>query len=132
MTDLVAALLMIGGTLFMLIAVVGLLRLPDLYTRMHAISKAGTVGVGLLLIGLTVHFSHFSFTTRAVAVILFILLTAPVSSHLIGRAAYLSGIALWDRSRFDQWEASLENVPHESVVDESAVERAAPDDAPEA
>ena len=109
MTEIVASVLMIAGAFFMIVATVGLLRLPDLYTRMHAISKAGTVGAGLLLIGITVHFGHLSFTTRAVAVILFIILTAPVASHLIGRAGYLSGVSVWEGSRFDQWGAAPPN-----------------------
>ena len=106
MTDIIASVLMVGGTLFMIIATLGTLRLPDLYTRMHAISKAGPAGAGLLLMGVAVHFGQLSFTTRAVAVFLFILLTAPVASHLIGRAGYLSGVTLWEGSRFDQWGAA--------------------------
>jgi multicomponent Na+:H+ antiporter subunit G len=53
-----------------------------------------------------VHFGQLSFTTRAVAVILFILLTAPVASHIIGRAGYLAGVPVWGGSRFDQWGAA--------------------------
>lgn len=109
MTDIIASILMVGGAFFMIVATIGALRLPDLYTRMHAISKAGPAGAGLLLAGVAVHFGHLSFTTRAVAVILFILLTAPVASHLIGRAGYLSGVALWGGSRFDQWGAASSN-----------------------
>jgi multicomponent Na+:H+ antiporter subunit G len=106
MIEIIASVLMIGGTLFMIIATIGILRLPDLYTRMHSISKAGTVGAGLLLMGVAVHFGQLSFTTRAVAVILFILLTAPVASHIIGRAGYLAGVPVWGGSRFDQWGAA--------------------------
>lgn len=116
MIDIIASVLMVGGTLFMIIATIGALRLPDLYTRMHAISKAGPAGVGLLLMGVAVHFGYLSFTTRAVAVFFFILLTAPVASHLIGRAGYLSGVSLWSGSRFDQWDAAPDPDASSDVV----------------
>jgi multicomponent Na+:H+ antiporter subunit G len=116
MTDIIASVLMVGGTFFMIVATIGALRLPDLYTRMHAISKAGPAGVGLLLLGVAVHFGHLSFATRAIAVFFFILLTAPVASHLIGRAGYLSGVSLWVGSRFDQWDAAPDVDPPSDVA----------------
>jgi multicomponent Na+:H+ antiporter subunit G len=110
MNEIIASVLVAGGAFFMVVATIGLLRLPDLYTRMHAVSKAGALGAGLLLIGVAVHFNHLSFTTRTVAVIFFILLTAPVASHLIGRASYLAGVPLWGGSRFDQWGAAPDDA----------------------
>lgn len=113
MTEVIAAVLMLAGTAFMLIASIGLLRLPDLYMRMHAITKAGTLGIGLLLIGVAVHFADLSFTTRVVAVILFVLLTAPISAHMIGRAGYLGGVSLWRGTIFDQWQQSFSGLVEE-------------------
>jgi len=120
MTDIIASVLMVGGAFFMIVATIGTLRLPDLYTRMHAISKAGPAGAGLLLMGVAVHFGQVSFTTRAVAVFLFILLTAPVASHLIGRAGYLSGVSLWSGSQFDQWDAAPDDEAPSSEVSRGA------------
>lgn len=86
-----AGLLLLIGALFALLAAVGLLRLPDLYTRMHAASKAGTMGSGLMLIALAVVAFDGSVILRALIGVVFLLLTTPVSAHLLARAAYLAG-----------------------------------------
>lgn len=127
MSTLIAATLLLAGTAFMLIAAIGLIRLPDLYTRMHAITKAGTLGIGLVLVGVAVFFGELSVVTRAVAVILFVLLTAPVSAHMIGRAGYIDDVALWDGTAFDQWNATFEQLRREAMETEAnARERAVP------
>ena len=104
---------MVGGTAFMLIASIGLLRLPDLYTRMHALTKAGTLGVGLVLISAPVAFGTVSVTTRALVAIVFVLLTAPVSAHMIGRAGYLGEVDLWEETAFDDWKADYDILRRE-------------------
>lgn len=86
---------MILGALFMLLAAVGLLRMPDLLTRMHATTKAGAFGAGLMLLGVALEFDDLSLQVRALAIILFITLTTPVAAHAIGHAGYLSGVKLW-------------------------------------
>lgn len=118
MKDIIAAVLMLAGTGFMTVAAIGLIRLPDLYTRMHAITKAGTLGIGLLLVGVAVHMGDLSFTTRAIAVILFVLLTAPVSAHMIGRAGYLGGVSMWRGTAFDQWQQTFHEVVEEQGLQE--------------
>jgi multicomponent Na+:H+ antiporter subunit G len=117
-----AAVLMLSGTAFMGVAALGLLRLPDLYMRMHAITKAGTLGVGLLLVGVAVHFGDLSVSTRAVAVILFVLFTAPVSGHMIGRAGYLERVAMWDKTMMDEWQSSFDDMHYEeNTIEQPAV-----------
>lgn len=98
LVDLLAAALVIIGAVFSLLAAVGLVRLPDVYSRMHAASKAGTVGSGALLIALGVHSLDAGTFSRAVAGILFLLLTAPISAHLLARAAYAAGYRMSDRT----------------------------------
>ncbi|MBC2775592.1 monovalent cation/H(+) antiporter subunit G [Rhizobium sp. AQ_MP] len=88
------ALLTVVGALFSLIAAIGLNRLPDLYTRMHAASKAGTVGSGLLLLAVGLHAADVATFGRAVAGIVFFVLTAPISAHLLARAAHKVGYKL--------------------------------------
>lgn len=88
---IVTSVIMLIGAAFALIAAIGLLRLPDLYTRTHAASKAGTLGSGLLLLALAVFSQELGVVTRAIAAIVFFLLTAPISSHLLARSAYLVG-----------------------------------------
>lgn len=88
----IACVLVAAGTFFVLSAVLGALRFPDVFTRMHAITKAGTLGVGFFMAATAVYFGDdLSLVTRAIGVILFTLLTAPTSAQMIGRAAYLAG-----------------------------------------
>lgn len=95
LSEMVVLLLMLLGASFMALAGLGLLRMPDLFLRMSSTAKAGTLGAGLLLLGAAIHFDNFSISTRAVAIIVFLLLTAPVAAHMIGRAAYFDGVPLW-------------------------------------
>lgn len=102
LADLIAGLLLIAGAIFALLAAVGLLRLPDIYSRMHAASKAGTLGSGLMLIALAVHAGDTATTSRAIAGVVFFLLTAPISAHLLAKAAYAVGYRLTDNSVIDE------------------------------
>ncbi|GAB5467996.1 MAG: monovalent cation/H(+) antiporter subunit G [Rhodospirillales bacterium] len=102
MTELVTAFLVIAGGLFSLAAALGVLRLPDVLIRMHASTKAGTLGCGLILVAVAVHFGETGLVARAVAAIVFLLLTAPVAAHMIGRAAYRSGVPLWKGMVIDE------------------------------
>ncbi len=96
--------LIIGGGLS-LIAAAGVLRMPDLFTRMHAATKTGTVGVSAITIGMMIHFDTVTVTSKGVLVIALFLLTAPVAAHMIARAAYRSGVSLWILTRIDEWKA---------------------------
>lgn len=94
MTDLLnilVGLLAVVGALFALFAAMGVLRFPDLYTRMHAASKAGVFGSGLILIGLALLAQDSTIALRAILAILFLVLTTPISAHLLAKAAYLAG-----------------------------------------
>ena len=82
-----AAALILAGSLFSLLAAVGVVRLPDLLTRMHAASKAGVVGAGLILLAIAVVSGDSAIVLRAILGILFLALTTPVSAHLLARAA---------------------------------------------
>jgi multicomponent Na+:H+ antiporter subunit G len=94
---IIAALILLGG-FFCLVAGLGVLRLPDVLIRMHASTKAGTLGSGLILVAVAVYFADTATITRAAATILFLLITTPVAAHLIGRAAFRSGVPLWKTS----------------------------------
>ena len=98
MTDLVAAVLIVLGGAFCAVAGLGVVRLPDVLLRMHASTKAGTLGVGLVLGGVALHFGDVTVVAKAVLVVLFLLLTAPVAAHLVGRAAWRSGSPLDPRT----------------------------------
>jgi multicomponent Na+:H+ antiporter subunit G len=100
-------LIIIGATL-MFPAALGIVRLPDIYMRISAATKAATLGAGCLLLAVAVHFHDPGVTSRAVAVIIFILLTAPVGAHMLGRAAYLNRAPLWDKTRRDDLEGQYD------------------------
>lgn len=87
---LTGVLLLIGAG-FGLVGALGLIRFPDVFTRMHAASKAGTIGSGFCLLAVAVNEPSFDVTTRALAGIFFFLLTAPISAHLLARAAIKAG-----------------------------------------
>ncbi len=86
MIDVVIGLFLIAGAAFVLIAAIGIVRLPDLLTRMHASTKAGTLGALLVLVGLAIHVGTGDVASKVVATSLFLLLTAPIAAHMIGRA----------------------------------------------
>lgn len=101
MSSILIGILASFGALFVLLAAVGILRMPDTYLRMAVTTKAATLGVGLLLVGAAIFFDEIGTTTRVLAIIVFILLTAPVGAHLIGRASYIIGNKLWEKSVMD-------------------------------
>ncbi|MDG4649586.1 monovalent cation/H(+) antiporter subunit G [Roseibacterium sp. SDUM158017] len=103
---IMAALVLLGG-FFCFVAGLGVLRLPDVLIRMHASTKAGTLGSGLILVAVAIYFADTATTTRAVATILFLLITAPVAAHTIGRAAFRSGVALWNTKIEEKAEREL-------------------------
>lgn len=93
--------LLIGG-FFMLLAGLGILRFPDVYTRMHAGTKSGTLGVSGALIALALYFWDTEVTVRALLPIIFTLITAPVAAHCISRSALQSGVELSKNSVIDE------------------------------
>ena len=106
---LTSALLLIGAV-FALSASIGMLRLPDLYSRMHAASKAGTVGSGLMLLALAVHANDIGIATRCIAGVVFFLLTAPISAHLLAKAAYSVGYRLSPLSVHDDMQSESDSA----------------------
>ena len=86
-----AVLLAAIGVIFMLISAVGLLRLPDVFSRMHAAGKASTVGVSCLLLAAGVHFWNHDLFFRMLLLIALIFATAPISTSAMARAAYKTG-----------------------------------------
>lgn len=98
MNEIIVAVLIVAGSLFGAIGALGLVRMPDVLIRMHASTKIGTLATGLIVAGSAVHFGSAEIIIRAVAIILFLLLTAPIAAHMIGRAAYNTGVPLWKGS----------------------------------
>ncbi len=101
MAQILSAILMLIGAGFMLIAAIGVARLPDVFMRMHASTKSATLGVGCLMLGAALYFGDFAIAARAIAVVIFFFVTAPVAAHMLGRAAYLADVPLWDKTLSD-------------------------------
>lgn len=99
------------GAAFTLLAAVGVVRLPDLYTRMHAASKAGAVGGGLILLSVAVISQDAAISMRAIIGVVFLLLTTPVSAHLLARASYISGYKPCSETVIDELAANNEENP---------------------
>lgn len=118
MTDIAIMILVTLGALFVLLAALGIVRMPDLYLRISVTTKAATLGVGMILIGAAVYFGEASITTRALAIVFFLLLTAPVGAHLIGKASYYVGIPLWKRTVIDDLKDSAEGKPQLGIKNE--------------
>jgi len=112
MAEILAYVFMTAGVAFIFIAALGVLRLPDLFMRMHANTKSATIGVGLIMLGAAIYFGEITITTRAMAVVIFLLITAPISSHLLARSAYFSGIPLWDQTLSDDLRGHYDMKAH--------------------
>lgn len=127
MAEVISAGLLLVGAFFMLVAGIGVLRMPDLYLRMSCTSKAATLGAGCLLGAVMVETSDAGIALRALAAIVFLLLTAPIAAHMIGRAAYLVGVPLWTGTRVDDLRGRyapdqdiLESPPTDARSDDAA------------
>jgi multicomponent Na+:H+ antiporter subunit G len=112
MIDLLVLALMIAGALFMLVAALGIVRMPDVFMRMSCNAKSVIIGLTLLLLAFTLHFREIGVGSRALATIVFIALTVPVASHRIGRSAYLRGVELWEGTIRDELREALEAGRH--------------------
>jgi multicomponent Na+:H+ antiporter subunit G len=100
--DVLTAVLWISGSVFALLAAVGVLRMPDVFTRMQASTKASTLGLGCLLAGAALQLGDFGSFIRVVSIGAFVLLTTPVAAHVIARASYFADVPLWDGTVLDE------------------------------
>lgn len=112
MTEILVYVLLLSGAAFMLLAAIGIIRLPDLPTRMHASTKSGALGTSLIMMGVAMAFLDPVVTFRAFAIILFIVITSPVAAHVIGRAGYFVGVTLWDGTVKDMLKESYDPESH--------------------
>ncbi|MEM9445062.1 MAG: monovalent cation/H(+) antiporter subunit G [Verrucomicrobiota bacterium] len=98
------SLLLVIGSSFALIASIGLIKMPDLYTRMHAATKAGAFGGGIILLTCALASPNYWVWLKVVVIILFFFMTAPIAAHMVGRAAYLNKIPFSKRTIIDHLE----------------------------
>ena len=108
-TYILIILFLLIGTFFIFSSAVGIIRFPGVFTRLHAATKAPTLGIASLLIGtfLFLYVAHGLFSGKLLLAILFILLTSPVGGHVLSRAAHKSGVKPYLRHREDEYEAYM-------------------------
>lgn len=102
MSEYIIGTLILIGSLFILISAIGVLKMPDIYLRMSATTKAATLGVGSVLIGAAMFFGNVGSITIAIVIILFLFLTAPVAAHMIGRASYIDKLPMWKGTHLNE------------------------------
>ncbi|MGK0310228.1 MAG: multicomponent Na+:H+ antiporter subunit G [Lentimonas sp.] len=95
MIAFISSALLLLGSLFALVAAIGIVRMPDIYCRMHAATKAGAFGVSLILLALCVAIPTLRVCIQSILIIAFFYLTAPVAAHLIGRVGIIQKLPLW-------------------------------------
>ncbi len=113
MTNIIIIILSTLGTIFAMLAAIGLIRMPDTYLRISVNTKAATLGVGLLLAAAAIYFGEIAISSRVLAIIIFIFLTAPIGGHLLGRTGYISGNKLCDQTHIDDLKGKYNKKTHE-------------------
>jgi multicomponent Na+:H+ antiporter subunit G len=121
MNDIISGVLIFIGSVFMLLAGIGIVRMPDVFMRMQAATKAASLGSSCMLLAVAIHFADLAVATRAIMVIIFIFLTAPVAAHMIARAAYSVGIPLWEGTILDELR-DMQHLCQPEVPDQSRSE----------
>ncbi len=87
-----------GGLFFLLVGTIGLIRLPDVYNRLHATTKCDTLGAGLVFLSLALQ-SSAAVAVRLGLIVVFIIVTNPTAAHVIARSAYKTGVRPWTGRR---------------------------------
>jgi multicomponent Na+:H+ antiporter subunit G len=113
LAEAIVAVLCLLGTFLIALAGIGLVRFPDVFCRMHAAGKAGTLGVVLVVLGATVHFAgtEQDVWMRGVLAVFFQFLTSPAATHLLARAAYVCDYPLAERTAVDELRRYLPSRP---------------------
>ena len=99
--DVVSWISIAGGLFFMLTGTVGILRMPDVFTRLHAAGMTDTMGAGFLLLGMGFQADAWHVVVRLGMVYIFLLVTSPISTHALARAAFAGGVEPYRRPEED-------------------------------
>lgn len=111
MIAVTSAILVLVGAAFSLLAAVGILRMPDFYSRIQASAKASTLGVGCVLVAAALHFQDPGTRAGALLVGAFLALTTPIAAQLLGRAAYADNVPMWHETIVDELKADTPHSP---------------------
>ena len=112
MENYIVLLFLVIGTVFIFIASIGLLKMPDVYLRMSASTIAGTFGVASMLIAVAIFFGGLSLVLHIAGVIVFLILTVPVGAHMLGRTSHIIGLKMWDKTVADDMQGKYNEETH--------------------
>lgn len=111
--DIISAIFIFVGALFMLISSIGMLRLPDFYIRNSASTKAVVLGVLLVLLGVGIHYNDIMIFIEIFAILFFIFLIAPLAAHIVSRAAVITNVKFWDKTDTEKVKEYQQQRPSE-------------------
>ncbi|MFN3405586.1 MAG: monovalent cation/H(+) antiporter subunit G [Cytophagaceae bacterium] len=114
MREILVIILSFTGSIFILLAAVGILRMPDIYMRVSATTKAVTLGVGTMLAAVAIFYQDISITSRAAAAVLFLFLTAPIAAHILSKVSYFKKVPFWENTCFDELGEDLAKKAEDS------------------
>ncbi len=110
MIEIIAFLILLSGLFFFMVGVLGLLRLPDVYTRLHATTKCDTLGIGLILFSVILYQGFTGPSIKLAIIIVFIWISNPTAAHAIAKAAYSVDIPMKLASSYTD-QSKEEGVP---------------------
>lgn len=117
MTEILAAIFILSGVAFMMIASIGIIRFPDFYIRMSVVTKASTIGLGLLLTGVGIYFNTIETIIKTISISIFVVLSSPISSHVIAKAASLIRVPFWRQTNLKDYLEAKETPDDPKLKD---------------
>ncbi len=114
MTEWIVGLFLILGSFFMFLAGLGIFRFPDLFSRMHASTKAASFGVGLMLGGFVIYYFSWYNLVESLLIVGFVFITAPIAAHMVGRAGYLLNVPLYEGTIADELQDLYPRSSHDT------------------
>ena len=106
---------MLAGSIFMLIASIGMVKFPDFYIRNSASTKAVVLGVLLILLGVGIHYNDTMIFIEIFAILLFIFLIAPLAAHIVSRAAVITEVGFWEKTGLSELEDYKKEQDKEAI-----------------
>ncbi|MEM0440925.1 MAG: monovalent cation/H(+) antiporter subunit G [Candidatus Caldarchaeum sp.] len=103
MLEIISMILLGFGLLVYVTGIVGIIRLPDVYNRLHAVTKTSFIGVLFIILSGVVYYGNNPLSIKAIAIAIFLTITYPVAGHLLARAAYRTGVPTSEKTLHDEY-----------------------------
>jgi len=113
--EIISSFFILSGVIFIVISGIGLLRLPDFYIRISVVTKAITLGITLILLGIGIYFNDLIIASKIIAIISFMMITSPVSAHIIARAATKNKVPFWKKTILKDFQPYLDKQQEEDA-----------------